>query len=582
MAFNRGNDSNTNALINGFPGLNIAQVDSLLERYLTIKDVDAVQNILDIINKLAPETSAVHLRMKGYDMERIKARSWTFKDKTYKGGYYPLAIDRNLASVANDFFTTKKEEGDFFDNEDKTFTVPYAADTHTLTRKDGHKYPVLLRLEVLDRHVDKSVRYITMAEGIRDIDRIVRYREPIRDDEGNITGTRSFKKSAVRIMGKDVYEQIRPALRHFVNPIIKGVDVPGNGLIRWLRSVAIPAHIALNTVTGIKQLASIVSGIGEMGLGEGGGVKAYIKGALYVVSGPQAAFNTMLDKSAFMKERLKSWERDLLKSRFDKMTPAQRELSFGDRHITWRQVIDFGYITVRVPDTIAVTPIWWGSYLDKLNENGTNEKEAIRYADNIVEDTQPIAQPLDLSAWFREGGFWSLFNLHQTFTVGNYGQRQRTWFRAVRTGQVSPLQYARFNFMDAIIPIAILTIVTNFIRGGDLFDEDEQKDMLEEFLFNWAFMGVPMARSTYIALTEGWTSPLEIAGAREAERWLDTMRLLFKGFDDMTEAQQDRAIIGLADMVADITKVPFTRVFKQVTRAEDFQELLFKPKKKQK
>jgi hypothetical protein len=124
--------------------------------------------------------------------------------------------------------------------------------------------------------------------------------------------------------------------------------------------------------------------------------------------------------------------------------------------------------------------------------------------------------------------------------------------------------------------------VTNFIRGGDLFDEDEQKDMLEEFLFNWAFMGVPMARSTYIALTEGWTSPLEIAGAREAERWLDTMRLLFKGFDDMTEAQQDRAIIGLADMVADITKVPFTRVFKQVTRAEDFQELLFKPKKKQK
>jgi hypothetical protein len=581
MAFNRGNDSNMNALINGLPGLTVAHVDALLERYLTEQDMNAVQSILDIIEKLAPETDAVHVKLKGYNMDRIPARSWTFKGKTYRGGYYPLEIDRRLASVANGFFASKKDAGDFFDNEGSNVVVPYAVATHTLTRKDGHNYPVRLSLELLDKHVDKSTRYITMAEGVRDIDRIVTFSEKVRDDAGNIIGTRGFKQSAVRIMGEDVYAQIRPAIKHFVNPVLRGVDVPGSGMVRWLRSIAVPAHISLRTITGVKQLSSISSAIGEMGLGEGRGFRAYLNGVMYVASGPSAAYNTMLEKSAFMLERLKSWERDFLKSRFDKMTPAQREVSFGDRSITWKQVVDFGYISVRIPDTIAVTPIWWGSYLDKLNENGTNEKEAVRYADNIVEDTQPIAQPLDLSAWFREGGFWSLFNLHQTFTVGNYGQRQRTWFRAWNRGEISLMQYARFNFMDAIVPLSLMTVVTHYLRGEDPSDEETQKEMLEEFLVNWAFMGLPMATSTYTAVTEGWTSPLEVAGARETERWIGTMRLWLRGFDDMTEEQQDRALWGIGDMVSDIARVPISRTMKQVITGETAQEKFFgKPKKK--
>lgn len=580
MAFNRGNDSNTDALIRGFPGLTLNQVDSLLERYLTTEDIDAVQAILDVFESMANETNQVHIRMRGYEMDRVPARAWTFKGKTYRGGYYPLSIDRNLASVANDFFASKKEEGDFFESENARFAVPYAKSTHTLTRKDGHSYPVNLRLSIIDRGIDKSVRYITMAEGIRDIDRIVSYSERLQDAEGNYIGSRGFKQSATRIMGEDVYAQIRPALKHFVNPVLSGVDVPGNGMVKWLRSVAVPAHIALRTITGVKQLSSIVSGIGEMGLGGGGGVRAWARGVMYVATSPQASYNEMLNKSAFMQERLQSWERDFLKSRFDTMTPAQREISFGNSQITWKQVQDFGYITVRIPDTIAVTPMWWGAYLDKINELGTNEKEAVRYADNIINDTQPTAQPLDLSAWFREGGFWSLFNLHQTFTVGNYGQRQRTWFRAWKNGDVSFMQYARFNFMDAVLPITLMTVLVSFLRGGDLADEEEQKDIIEDILVSWALMGLPMANSTYHALVEGWSSPLEVAGARETEKWFDTIRLLSKGFDDMTEAQQDRALWGLSDMVSDIIKVPVSRVAKDIVQGETLQEKVFRPKKK--
>jgi hypothetical protein len=134
MAFNRGNDSNTTALLEGFDGLTLAQVDSLLDIYLTKEDVRAVQNIIDSFEEMRPETEEVHLRIKNYPMERIEARPWTFKGETFKGGYYPLAIDRNLANKEHGFFPTKKAETDFFEKEDKAFVVPYAKATHTLKR----------------------------------------------------------------------------------------------------------------------------------------------------------------------------------------------------------------------------------------------------------------------------------------------------------------------------------------------------------------------------------------------------------------------------------------------------------------
>jgi hypothetical protein len=370
-----------------------------------------------------------------------------------------------------------------------------------------------------------------MAEGIRDIDRIVTYKEKGIDEKtGKTKIIKSFKGSAIRIMGEDVYSQIRPALQHFVNPVLVGVDTPGKKAVQVLRSIAIPAHIALNTITGVKQVFSIPAGINAIGAEKGvtHGLSAYMEGVNYVVSNFSTAYNTMLEKSAFMKERLKSWERDLLKSRFDRMTPAEREFSFGDKNVTWEDVKDFAFITVRIPDLTAVTPLWWGAYLDKLNEFGTNEKAAVRFADNVIEDTQPIAQPLDLSAWFREPGYWGLFNLHQTWTIGIYGQRQRTWFRAWRRKEISNLEYARFNFMEGVMPMMLMSILISWLRGGDLGKP-----------------GLPWLLSAFNALTEGWGTPLEVAGAREVERWVGTARFMMRGFEGMNEKERERAMWGV-------------------------------------
>lgn len=573
MAFNRGNDSNTNALIAGFDGLTLGQVDSLLNKYLTIEDIDAVQGILDVMEGMFKDTDEVHLKMKGYRMERIKPREWTFKEKKYKGGYYPLAIDRYLASTNTDVFTGIEEAENWFEGSESQYTVPFASDSFGITRKDGHALPLDLRLHHVHKHIDKVTRYITMAEGARDIYRIVTYTEKVPG------GSVSFKKSAVRLMGKDMYDQIIPAVKLTINPRLKGVDVPGDKFIGWLRAIATSKNLALKISTGLKQPFSIFGGIHDMGRGDGGGFKAFIKGAGHVLASPSVAFSTMREKSAFMHDRINQFERDILRPQFKSMTPAKREITFGDRNITWKDVQDAAFITVTAPDISTVTPIWWGSYLDKLNSEGTNEKEAIRYADNIIRHSQPTAAPIDRSKWFNKNGFWSIFNLHQTFTVGTYGPRQRTWFRAWKSKKVSTAQYVRFNMMDAVVPMLLMQTMVSWLRSGELSEQEEWEDIVKNAAQSWLFMGIPMADTLFTAVTAGTRRDvLQTPGAGQVNRWLQTANLIIGG--DLTDKEKEQAYWGLADMISDISRVPISRVVRQVSQGETIKEKAFGKKRK--
>jgi hypothetical protein len=568
IAFNRGNESNLSALLAGYSrgasDFTLGQVDTLLNKYLTREDMNAVQNILDAMEKLFPETDKVHVAMKGFHMNKVKAQEWTFKGKKYRGGYYPLNFDR----VLSDWIAGQKEAQDFFESEDAKFTVPFAASTHTIKRIQGHALPVDLRLIHIYSHLDKAVRYITHAETIRDIDRIITDKD--------------FKAAAIKALGKDVYQQIRPSLKHVANPHVPGVDIPGRKMVGYLRGVATSANLALNTMVAMKQVYSTPSAIHDMGLGDGGGFKAYLRGMVSVVSSPAVHFNTMIKLSPYMKERITSWERDLLRPKFNRMTPAQREIAFGNKHVTWSDVVNLGFFEIKAMDTATVMPIWWGTYYDVLNENSTNEAEAIRAADNIVRDTQPSATALDLSGWFREGGFFSLFNLHQTFTVGKFGQRQRTYYRAWRDGKVSTKDYAWFNFMDAFLPLISMNVMVAWLRSGDLSDEEEWWEIAQKTVQSWLFMGIPIAGAFVDAITNSWRDPLEVPGARQVKRTARVIGSLGKGTDGFTQKEKSDLYMGMFWIASDFSRVPAAKLYEKADDGDTFKEKMFgkKPKRR--
>jgi hypothetical protein len=562
IALNMGNEQNQLALFNGFEGFSKTDLDLILG-ILTIKDMDAVQGIWNEMEKLFPETNAVHKRLNNFAMKKVEAREFKFKGKTYRGGYYPLQYDRELSERVAQI----KEVDDFFSSQDAKFASPYAASGHTLARVSGVSLPVDLSLSIIPRHFAKAVQYIAYAEVIRDVNRI--------------TSNNEFADAAIRALGRDVYREIKPALKHIANPRVPGLDVPGGRVISYMRGVATAWNLAWNVSVALKQPFSTFSAIHDMGLGGRSGLRAYMKGMQAVMSSPMVHFNSMMEMSKYMKDRMRSFDRDY-RSEFFKMSGLQKELAFGDKSITWQQVVNWGYMPIRMTDMAAVLPIWWGSYHEMLNENSTNEKEAIRYADDIVRDTQPSAQALDLSAWFREGGFFGMFNLHQTFTVGKYGQRQRLYYRAWKNKSISTADYAWFNLVDAFLPIISIHIMIALMKGQDLEDDETARDILKDTVKSWMFMGVPLVNPLIDSVTNLYRDPIDVPGERQINTIVNAMRGIKRGVEKghFTDKEKERIFWDVAHTISAASKVPITKVIQRAAKGETPREKLFGKKRK--
>jgi hypothetical protein len=477
---NIGEASNYQNLLAGYQDLTPGMIDNI-KNMLTVDDMRAVQGIWDVMETLFPEADKQHFKMKNYNMSKVEATPFRFKGESFKGGYYPIKHDRTLSYQVDD----RGKIEDLFNSDDASFTVPYTKSGHTIKRSRDVALPVYLDLSVIDTHFRDVLHYIHLSDVVRDVDRVTRHPD--------------FRKTAIRILGKDVYNTIRPALQHIANPKRNGLDVAGSRAIEWMRGLSTLYVLAWNTGVAIKQPLSTFGAIRDMG----GGLKgwrAYLDGVSSTFMSASAHYQKMIDLSTYMKNRLTSFDREL-KSAFLKLSGAQKGIYFGDRKVTWQDVKNFGFWQIRIADTATVLPIWHGAFQDRLSPDQSNLQEAIRYADDIVRNSQPSAQPLDLSAWQRDAGVIRLFSQFQTFTVGKYGQRQRLFYRAWRNGSISTKEYAWFNFMDAFLPLVTINLLQSLIWGVDLDDRENIIDMLFDILQKWAFMGVPLvsniARSIY-------------------------------------------------------------------------------------
>jgi hypothetical protein len=536
---NVGETSNYANLLAGYPDLTLGNIESIKDM-LTPADMNAVQGVWDTIDSLFKQADEQHVKIKNYNMSKVEATSFNFKGKEYRGGYYPIQHDRALSYAVED----RGRVEDLFNNEGAKVSVPYTKSGHTIKRLRGVALPILLDLSVIDTHFNNTLHYIHLTDVVKDADRITRNHD--------------FRDAAIRILGKDVYNTIRPALQHMANPKREGLDIPGARAVEWMRGLSTLYVLAWNTGVAIKQPLSTFGAIKDMGW------RAYIDGFSSTLMSPSVHYQKMIELSAYMKNRLTSFDREL-KSAFLRLTKEQRGIYFGDTKVTWQDVKNFGFWQIRIADTLTVLPIWHGAFQDKLLPDQSNLQEAVRYADNIVRNSQPSAQPLDLSAWQRDGGVIRLFSQFQTFTVGKYGQRQRIHFRAWRNNSISTLDYAWFNFMDAFLPLAAINMLQALIWGRDLEDDETQLDILFEIVQGWALLGVPFARNILRAVT-GYGDPIDSpvlkAGNKAVQGVIKGARGL-NGFKNRKE--REAALWGIGHTISILSGVPVSKI---VSRAE--------------
>ena len=538
IALNMGNEGNLERLLRGYPDLTIESVNNIVS-VLEKRDWDAIQGIWDTIDSLYPETAAVHLRLNNFHMNKVEATPVTTRHGRYKGGYYPAKFDPHLSLKVAEF----TEADELFSSQEAVRQVPATRSGYTKVRVAGVALPLKLDTSVATEHIRDVVHYTTHAEAIKDVDRIVR-------NEG-------FAHEATRAMGKQVYDNLRPALKHIARPHFKESFSPA---VEWTRNKTTAFFLAYNLQVALKQPFSVFGAIHDTG------VTPFAHGLAKVVKEPFGAIEEMEELSPYMRQRRGSFDRELRRG-FSKLTGDQKFVMFGDRAVSWKEVQDVGFTPIRIADMMTVTPIWHGAFSAELSRNGSDVQAAVLFADDKVRKSQPSAQALDLTAFQRLGGVHRLFSSFTTFTVGKFGQRQRLHYRAWKQNRLTTGQYAYFNLLDWLLPGLAMSTLLAVLKGEDLSEEEAQVELLKETA-KYGLIGVPLLGQVVSNYGDPLDSPLSEGGKHVG----NFFKHGFKYLDRQKDKDLEKIYWDLAHIISFGAGVPASRFVDKAIRGSEQQQ----------
>jgi hypothetical protein len=547
IALNMGNESNIQRLRDGYEDLTDDSLNNLLD-LLEKEDWDAIQGIWDTIDTLFPMIDEVHRKINHFPLAKIEAAPVITKFGTYRGGYYPVSYDRSLPGAASVRVASWSEKDDIMARAETTYQVPATKSSFRKARAEGKvAIPLKLSLSVLIGHLTDTAHDITHGVIVRDIDKIINSRE--------------FIEHAQDVLGMEMYASLKAGLKYAARPEAEN-RLAADSFFQWLKGATTVFTLAWNAGVAMKQVFSSPAAMYEIG------VWNYIKGFDPITKGsPITLYNQMQELSAYMRNRAKNMDREL-RDEFNKMSPAQRTLFFGDKHISWGDVRNFGFWPIRLADMMTVIPIWHGSFQKRMKETDGDVNESVRYADEIVRKTQPSAQPIDLTRWQREGGALRLFSSFQTFTVGKYGQRQRLHYNAWRNKKISHGDYLWFTFCDAMLPGLAMNLLFAILFGKDMDEPETWSDIGFDMLKYWLLTGLPLVG----ALWSPYGGPLDSPLGQGPDAMQRLMKNTWKFAQERDEKTGKKALWSLFEVASFMSGVPVSQVVRKFKKGMEQDE----------
>ena len=192
VALNMGNKGNLDALMAGY-GWSMEDLTKIVS-VLTAEELSAVQKIWDMLENLRPHIEKTYREMNGVDMKKVEAEpinlvSGEGQVIEMRGGYYPLQFDPDLAPDIQ-----KQNEIDNILNANAFLpTKPTVRKGMTVSRTGSKKPPYLSFVNVVNRHLQDSIKYATHAARVRDVYKII--------------SNAQYRDSYVSAFGIEEYEQ---------------------------------------------------------------------------------------------------------------------------------------------------------------------------------------------------------------------------------------------------------------------------------------------------------------------------------------------------------------------------------------
>lgn len=365
-ALNLGNEGNKRKLLEGY-GWNEQRLMAEINAFMTKADWDFVQHVWDEIDTLWPKIEATTKAATGLPPEKVVGSPVITPFGTYAGGYYPVVYDPEQTEQQ---FKNQQESAGLFANN---FARPTLGDGFTKARVE-YSAPILLKLDVISRHLAEVVHYVTHYEAVTQADKITRHLR--------------FQAVVKGHMGNEFYRTIRPWLqdvaRNQDTPAITNQE-PFAKAMRHLRGGVSIAAMGYNIFTGVKQLIGIVQSLDAVG------PKFWLSGLSKAWLSPNAIANWKFafKESQELRPLVTQLDRDIKMindayAMEGTLNMPAKVASWAFKHIGWLQA------AVNVAT-------WHGAYEQDLARNGGDHEKAVMHADAVVRMTQSAGAVKDLS-----------------------------------------------------------------------------------------------------------------------------------------------------------------------------------------
>lgn len=343
-----------------------AIVDTLDER-----DVRFAQAVWDYFETFGKEISDLEESLTGVRPEAVEARPVQTRFGLLRGGYYPVACDRELSARSVDTDRLGTQTGGMFPSLSRGPLKQRQA--------VGLGTPLSLSLDVIPRHVAETVHMLTFRRPVTETAKILRRRE--------VNG--AIRETA----GVAAAEALDGWLRHVAGerPARGGWDRAAS----WARKNAALYTMGFRLSAMLARMTGLLSPVAEIGprWALRGVVDSYGRGS------PLDVCRTVMELSPMMRDRIMSADREVFEVSSRLMEPdssnrASDPFARMKSFMETRGSVPMGWVRMYFADL----PIWNGAYARALKENGGDIAEAVLYADAVVERARAGGAARDLAA----------------------------------------------------------------------------------------------------------------------------------------------------------------------------------------
>ncbi len=428
------------------------------------------------------------------------------------------------------FVTDKNDlgQGDFLEGLMQQFTegkfVP--GEQHTIERKKGAKRNLELNIFVIHARAARALeRFTVMA--------------PVASEVGSILGNRQFKQAlndvtyghGSRMLDRWLQDSVRGSAAYDSSALARAA--------RWMRMSSIHYVLGFKILTAGKQGLSLFPAMGV----DPGMIPLVLANLERASAGLKYK---QMEKDAFSKSdllRTRDWNRDLrqvynqkaIKKMYagQKLSPmSMRMASWMDRHTT----------------TIA-----WTSAYQLAQKQDTSEDESIRFADGVIEKTQPMGKAVDLPAYFRGGELQKNLTTFQN-QVNQNGNIM--WYDILGETKARKIGLPMAGYrllMSQVLPAILLGMISRGRPPRNI--EEIAKDLLFYAVSPFLFVG----KWVYTAATGEWAPGRMIAETPFKKAFVDLPRAVRAAAkDEATPEEIQRVVVEGAHAAAAFSggKVP--------------------------